>query len=88
MLLGRISDPLQASLEGSHLPVTPLRNRSPITPSPLCFQLVTKYLFMVDVDWRILRPEGRSPAGGVMRAGAAQLMSKDHKPYRVVPSNH
>ena len=33
--LGRISDPVQASLEGSRLPVTPLRTRSPITPSLL-----------------------------------------------------
>ena len=33
--LGRISDPVQASLEGSRLPVTPLRTRSPITPSVL-----------------------------------------------------
>jgi hypothetical protein len=32
--LGRILDPVQASLEGSRLPVTPLRTRSPITPSP------------------------------------------------------
>ena len=31
--LGRISDPVQASLEGSRLPVTPLRTRSPIAPS-------------------------------------------------------
>jgi hypothetical protein len=31
--LGRIPDPVQASLEGSRLPVTPLRTRSPITPS-------------------------------------------------------
>jgi hypothetical protein len=35
MLLGRISDPVQASLEGSRLPVTRLQTRSPITPS-LC----------------------------------------------------
>ena len=32
--LGRISDPVQASLEGRRLPVTLLRTRSPITPSP------------------------------------------------------
>jgi hypothetical protein len=36
--LGRIPDPVQASLEGSRLPVTPLPTRSPITPSLAQFQ--------------------------------------------------
>jgi hypothetical protein len=37
--LGGISDPVQASLEGSRLPVTPLPTRSPITPSPVGFSI-------------------------------------------------
>jgi hypothetical protein len=57
-------------LEGSHLPVTLLPTRSPITPSPLRFQLVAKYLFMVDVAWRILHLRRRSPiARGRCAAG-------------------
>lgn len=49
--LGRISDPVQASLEDSRLPVTPLRTRSPIAPSPPCLWTTRN---AVGVAWRIL----------------------------------
>jgi hypothetical protein len=41
-------------LEGSRLPVTPLRTRSPITPSPGLFNDLRTTQTVVDVDWRIL----------------------------------
>src|SRR5687767_14870923 len=44
---GGFPTPVQASLEGSRLPVTPLRTRSPITPSPSASLPIRDILFAV-----------------------------------------